>query len=1071
MKDKTMKSKISKYTNGCMRSSLLISLAFSVSTAVHAQAFKGKVVGNDGKPVANVVISVPGHPVVRTDTNGEFSIKAIKGDKARLTFRHDNYYNKVEYVTKKDAGKDITVHLISTKTTRYNESTVLPDGTMEDNSAMSGRNNVTRKDFALGSQSVENAMRDLPGVRVTNKSGMPGEGANIQMRGIKSIIGDTNPLFVINGVPYLPDKNESQVIGGLSRSVFEALNGQDIKNITVLKDGAAAIYGSMASNGVILIETDQASKENMNTRISFNALYGYNWNKSRLPLMNSTQYKSYLTDMGLTYYDNQESFFKDFSFLSNPNANNADLYTYNTNWQDEIMHNSSTKDFLFRVEGGDAIAKYNISLGYAGTDGTIRATNTDRYNAQINASVLVSRKVEIQASVNTAYLTGNYMEQGMNYEINPLLAAYRRTPLLSPYRSDIYGKLISTYSTYQYGAIDNEDMYVSNPLAIVNQVTAKQKQYDLNAKLQLVYTPSQNLTFNALVGLYYNYNQEEMFVPGVDEGAAIKYTSDRYGIANNMVRAGTNYTVNWFYGLNGTYHKTFAEKHDFKAQLGAQVLMSSYEYDAAFGRNTQNDHMTSMGSASTSDKRYFSGYNNDWNWVDVYAKVDYTYNNLLRLGLTAAYDGASSVCGKFGDMRVYPGVDAVLMLKNSSWLRRVDWVNKLNLYTNFSLTGNSRFGTKNFGSYYTSTPFLNIAGIVRANLGTTDHLKAEKTGTWNIGVDASLLNNRLMLGAEYYRSKTTDVIFAGNNSALLGTSTYYRNGGKIASNGVELKVSGTPVVAKDFIWTLGGTLSTVHNRVRDMKDLGDLTYTLSDDATLITRVHENPYSFYGYQTNGVYATTTEANSAYTDADGNKKALVNAKGVAYEAGDVRFVDQNGDGKIDANDRVVLGSATPKAFGSFFTRFEYKNFALDLDFGYQWGGKAYNAMRRITESGKDFSNQAISMTRRWSMEGQVTDIPRAEWGDPRGNNAFSDRWIEKTDFIKLRNVTFSYTHNKPIWNFIQGATIYVTGENLLTFTNYLGLDPEFAYNYNALMQGVDYGKVNAPRSVKLGVNLKF
>lgn len=166
----------------------------------------------------------------------------------------------------------------------------------------------------------------------------------------------------------------------------------------------------------------------------------------------------------------------------------------------------------------------------------MKNTNNDRYNAQINASVLVSRKLEILASVNTAYMKGNFMEQGMSYEANPMLAAYRRSPLLSPYSTDIYGKLISNYSTYKYGAID--DYYVSNPLAVVNTVEATQKQYDVNAKVQLVYRPAQWLTLNGIVGLYYNYNQENMFIPGVTS-QAIKFITDRYGDANNTVRVGT----------------------------------------------------------------------------------------------------------------------------------------------------------------------------------------------------------------------------------------------------------------------------------------------------------------------------------------------------------------------------------------------------------------------------------------------------------------------------------------------------------------------------------------------------
>lgn len=1059
---------ISRYTKGNVRNALLLSAALCISAHLQAQDLKGKVVGNDGKPVADVMISVPGKRAVRTDANGVFIIKDYQDD-TRLTFRHEGYFNKIEHLKKHEANKEYVVHLISVKTPRYNETVVLPDETMENDPSMSGRNNVTRKDFALGSMTVEKAMQSgLPGLRVVNKSGTPGEGANIQLRGIKSIIGDGNPLIVINGVPFLPDKNESKVIGGLSRSIFEALNGQDIKNITILKDGAAAIYGSMANNGVVVIETDQASRENMNTRISLNAIYGFNWNKSRLPLMSSTQYKSYLTDMGLTHYANQEEFFKDFTFLSNPSANNADQYSFNTNWQDEIFRNSSTKDLLLRVEGGDNIAKYNISLGYTGDQGALRNTNNDRYNAQINASVLVSRKFEILASINTAYMKGHFMEQGLSYEANPLLAAYRRSPLLSPYSTDIYGKLIANYSSYKYGAID--DYYVSNPLAVVNTVEATQKQYDLNAKVQLVYSPVQNFTLNGIVGLYYNYNQENMFIPGVTS-QAIKFITDQYGNANNTVRVGTNYTVNMFYHLNGVFRKTFAKKHDMKIIAGFQALTTNYEYDASYGRNTPNDYLKTMGSVPTSEKRYFDGYNNKWNWMDIYATANYTYDNLVKVGVTASADAASSVAGKFGDIKFYPAADVVLMIKQLPGIRNVDAINKMNIYANYSLTGNSRFSSKYYQSYYTSTPFLDIAGIVRANLATTDVLKPEVTAAFNVGIETSLLNNRLMIGAEYYNSKTSDVIIFGNASPLLGTSPYYRNGARIKGNGVELKLSAMPIVTKDFSWTIGGTLSTVSSKMDDLGGVGDLLYNLSDNATLISRLGESPFAFYGYQTAGVYSTTVEANSAYTGADGNKRALKNDKGVAYQAGDIRFVDQNGDGVIDSNDRVVLGAATPKGFGDFYTRFDYKGFGLDLDFGYQWGGKAYNAVRRITESASDFSNQSVSVVRRWNMEGQVTDMPHAEWGDPRGNNAFSDRWIESTDFVKLRSVTLSYTTNKSLWNFFQGATIYVTGENLLTFTNYLGLDPEFAYSYNSMMQGIDYGKVNAPRSVKLGVNLKF
>lgn len=1046
--------------------------ALMAGTAISAQAqdLKGKVIGTDGKPISGVVISSPGCKIARSAEDGSFTFSGLKGD-AAVTFKHAGFYNKVENVKTSDFSDAITVHMISEKVTRYNESVVLPDGLVEGDQTLSGKPNVNRKDFALGTMTVEDAMRGLNGLQVTGKSGMPGEGAYIQLRGIHTFFGDNQPLYVINGIPFLPDMSDSKVISGYSRSVFEALNGQDIKNITVLKGGEAAIYGSLAGNGVVLIETDQPTDETLNTRISFNALYGVNWNKRRIPLMDAMQYKGYLTDIGLTHtskYKNQEDFFKDFTFLSDPSAANADLYANNTNWQDQVLRNSSTMDFLFRVEGGDNIAKYNISLGYMGNNGTIKNTNLDRYHAQINASVLISRKLQILASVNTAYLTGNFAEQGLSYETNPLLTSYRRSPLLSPYRSDIYGKLISNYSTYGYGVIDDPDYYVSNPLAVASTIDAKQRQYDLNARANIVYTPNQFLTFNAIVGFYYNYMQENTFIPGITDNSVL-YLSDRFGKAENTVRAATNYTFNMYYNINGTYKRTFNDVHALKVTAGAHMTHTSYENDAAFARNTPNDFYRTMGDA-TGIGKYFDGYNRKWGWLNMYLNAGYTYNDLVRVGFVASVDGSSTDSQK--SVKVFnTSAEAALMLKQLPGLRKANFLNKWNIYANASILGNSRFDTKSSRSYYTSVPYLQIAGIVRGNLATTDRLKAERSYNVNVGTEVSVWNNRASLALEYYSSRSADVIVAGTNSPLLGTTPYLANAAEITSRGVELKVGVIPVMTKDFTWTIGATVNTLNNKVKSLGKYGDITYNLDDDAQLITRVGESPYSFYGYQTRGVYSTTEDANNAHIDANGINMPLVNAKGVAYKAGDVCFVDQNGDGRIDDADKVVLGSGIPTAFGSIFTRFEYKGFALDLDFGYSTGAKMYNAVRRITESATDLSNQSTAVMRRWSMEGQVTDMPRAEWGDPRGNNAFSDRWIEDADYVKLRTITLSYTHNKPLWNFIQGVTIYATGENLINASNYYGLDPETSYSYSPMMQGIDYGKLNAPRSVKFGVNLKF
>ncbi len=1036
---------------------LCLAMPMVFTMGAYAQKLSGHVFSSTNQPVVDAVITSPGCSTVRSASDGSFTIEGVaKGNP--VTVMHDGFFQQQFYASESNAS-GIRIFLVENDKTRYNETTITPFATSVGQMSVSSMANVNRKDFALGSLSIDNALKgEVAGLQMVNKSGMTGEGAYMQLRGVRSLVAENNPLIVINGVPYMPDANLSQIIGGYSRSLFQSLNNLDIRNVTVLKGAEAAAYGSMGSNGVIMIETDQASSTDMNTRISFSAIAGMNWNSKRIPLMNSSDYKNYLSDIGLTYYPNMEAFFNDFNFLRDPNANKSYLYQYDTDWQDEIYRNSSTMDYLFRVEGGDNIAKYNISLGYMGDQGTLKNTNSDRYNAQINASVLVSKNFEIRANINTAYLKGQYQEQGYSLETNPLLAAYSRSPLLSPYQSDMYGNLINNYASYWFGAIQNEDFIVSNPVSLVNTMSGKNRQYDMNMKIHLIYSPLANLTLNGIVGMYYNYNQEEAFIPGINNEDIVPLF-DQYGQADNTIRVGTNHTFNMYYNVNAAYKLNMGETHKLNLNLGWQALTTSYEYDAGFGRNSNNDFYQTLGDAQSLGK-YFSGYNNKWNWMNVYAHADWTFRNLVKVGLTGAFDGASSVGKNATRMSFYPAADVVLMAKNLPALSTVDWLDKLNVYANLTFTGNSRFSSKFGKYYYTSNPYQTISGIVRGNVPSTD-IKPERDRTVNFGIDAALIRHRLNVGLGYYSTLATDVLISGNRSPILGSSAYYNNEAEMTSKGFEVTLSASPVYTKDFRWTIGGTLTTLTNKVKSLGALNEIVSSLSDDAQIITKVDENPYSFYGLKALGVFKTTAEADAANLTANGQK----------FQAGDVHYYDKNGDGVIDNDDRMIIGSAAPDFFGSVFTRFEYRNFALDMTFAYSMGNDAYNAVRRITELSSNFSNQATSVNRRWLMEGQDTDVPRVRYNDRVGNNAFSDRWIEDAGYIKLRDITLSYTWNKPIWNFIQSGVVFVTGQNLFCLTDYLGVDPEFAYSYSPLMQGVDYAKATAPRSVRFGVNLKF
>jgi TonB-linked SusC/RagA family outer membrane protein len=1030
-------------------------LSISVSS-VSAETLKGIVLSLDKSPVVDAVVSAPGAKSVRTDSNGSFTIEDISRGQSLFVWA-DGFFTQTVLLGKK---KEVMVYMIPEDKYKYNQTQVLPFRKEIGLSEGFSSTNLAKKDFQLGAISVDQALQgEVAGLQMTGKSGMPGEGSYFSLRGVRSLVTDNAPLIVVNGVPYMSSKKESGLIDGYSRSVFQSFNVNDIRNITVLKGSETSLYGSLGSNGVILIETDGADFDNMNTKISYSGSFGVNWSTKRLPLLNTQEYKSYLSDIGMTYYDDMESFFDEFPFLSDANSNYSYLYNNNTNWQDEISSNGIVTDHLLRVEGGDAIAKYNISLGYMNNEGTLKNTSASRYHTQISTNVLVSKKFEIATTVELAKLSGNYQLQGMTSATNPLLAAYKKAPILSPYKFDIDGNALDTYSSYYFGTSTNTDFASSNPLALVNELNAENRQYDVNGKVALTYRMNNAWTFNANLGLYYNYNEEQLFIPGSDNNEILPLY-DQYGEADNTVRVGVSETFNMFYGANAMYQKTFDKIHKLNVVAGLQTMMTSDKFHAGSGRNTANDFYQTLGDVSTIG-RYFFGYSNVWNWLNANIHGDYTYNDLIKTSMNLAVDGASSTGVDASRYGFFPSGGVTLMAKNAGFMRSVDHVNKLNIRAEYGLTGNSRYSSKYGEYYYTSSPYQGIAGIVRANVPNTK-LKWEEDQNLNVGVDGSFFKNLLDVSVGYFKTQATDVLMVSPNSSVYGTAVYYSNDAAINSDGYELSLQVTPIRTKNFSLILGGNISTLNNKVKSLGTADETILTLSDDAQVITRVGENPYSFYGYQTKGVFSTTEEA----TTAD-----LKSVGGISYEAGDVHYVDQNSDGTINDDDKVILGSATPDFYGGFYTRFEYNGFALDLNFAYTVGNDAYNAVRRSLESSSDFSNQSKSVTRRWTMEGQVTDMPRAVWGDAVGNNDFSDRWVEDASYLKLRDVTFSYTFDKSLWRFFQSGTIYVTGQNLFTFTDYLGLNPETSYSYSDAMQGVDYAKASQPKTIKMGVNLKF
>lgn len=900
------------------------------------QKLTGKILSATNQPVEGAIVTVLDTMNVTTNKEGAFQFEVKDLSKAgEISVWAPGYFSVKQLIRERS---NIVITLIPENQYKYNETMILPfrrEGEMqlEDYTAAT---NIAKKDFMPGTTKIDRALTgQVAGLQVKRSSGMPGEGSYYNLRGIRTLTGDNAPLIVINGVPHMPDKTPSALIDGFTRDIFQFYHLQDIQNITILKGAEAAMYGSMGSNGVILIETDGTASNDLETRVSYYGSYGINWNDKRMPVMGLDDYKQYLADMGMTISKDPQNFYNNFPFMQNPNDPRYNyLYNNNTDWQDLIYKNTASTDHLFRVEGGDNIAKYDLSLGYYRENGLMDNTSMERFHTLLNANVLVNKQLNIFATVGLAYMNGHYQMQGMDITTNPILAAYARSPFLSPYEKDREGNTLKTYASHFYGRSKSRDYSVSNPLAIVNTLDSRNRQYDLNMKAGIAYNPFRELTLTGTVGLYYNYDNEHLFIPGASE-ATIVPLSDKYGLRNNAVSDGVAVTTNFFANLNASYKKTFNYVHQLNAIAGWQLMTTKNEYDAGEGRNTGNDFYQTLGS--TIDGRRFLGYINSWNWTNFYGHADYTYNNMVQASVNIAVDAASSTGTDVARFYTYPSVGVTLLGKGWKPLLDATWLNKLNVRAEYGLTGNSRFSSQMGGYYYSTVPYMQLSTIVRSNIPNVS-LKPEKNASLNLGLDLSVLNNRLNVSFDYYNNQISDMISAMPLSSVYGSVPYYANVGKLENTGIELSVQASLVRTRNFEWIVGGNITRSRDKIKSLGGEEQIVLSYDNGVQMVNRVGESPYQFYGYQADGVYSTQAEADAAN---------LSNRTGRRYNAGDVRFVDQNGDNRIDDKDRILLGSAAPSYFGGFYTQLKYKGFALSAEFSYSKDNIAYNAVRQQLE----------------------------------------------------------------------------------------------------------------------------
>jgi len=948
----------------------------------------------------------------------------------------------------------------------------------------------------------EEIQKQLGGqVYTINRNGTPGVGSVMFVQGLNSLNVNAQPLIVIDDVIIDQQYSRSVLHEGFYNDVLSNLNPADIEKVTVMRNGTA-LYGSKGANGVILIQTRR--NKSMATRITANISAGVVLEPHYISVMDAGEYRSYASEM----LKSTNTTLREFKFLKEFDQKGQKYYYYdqyhqNTDWKDYVYHTAMTQNYGINVEGGDDVANYNLSVGYTTAQSTLEYNDMDRLNVRFNTDIELSQKLKVRFDASFANQTRNIRNDGApeTYDegtpTSPAFLAYVKSPFMSPYSyghdetgagrfsSEHFDIDEESYLTEALSGYNNYNWQLGNPAAINDYAEAETKNRFETSMLNLTVTPKYNINRNLFVSEHFSYNlvntNEQFYIP--INGTPSYYVSSLGGYRDNEVRSLASKQNSVMSDTRIDWHNRF-DAHSLHIFGGARINWESFTTTSQVGYNTGSDKTPFM-SGSLQNKDVV-GQNENWNSLSWYAQAEYNYMGRYYLQANVSIDGSSRFGQDGGDFRlfkaawgIFPGVQASWVLTNEPWMAKVNGIDYLRLGVGYDISGNDDINYYAARSYFRASQFLQtIAGLSFDGIGNTK-IKWETTRRLNASLEGSFMNNRLSLGVNYFRSTTVNLLTLQQLGFLSGLSENWSNGGKLQNEGFDVNFTAKVLALKDWQWQVGASVGHYKNKITELPDNKQYIDNSIYGATIRTQVGQSANQFYGYKSLGVFSTTAEAQAASAHAAG--QATYDPKGlyflgengvdhVYFEAGDVHFADLNGDGMITEADQTIIGDPNPDIYGNIFTSLSWKRLKLDVCFNYSLGNDVYNYMRSQLEGGSRFMNQTTALLRRWQVEGQVTDVPRITFQDPLGNSRFSDRWIEDGSYLRLKTVTLSY--NLPLKSeYIQGLQFWVQGNNLLTFTKYLGSDPEFTMTSSVIGQGIDLGRLGQSRSFVAGVKINL
>lgn len=1031
---------------------LLLLLASSVTlVAQERYQLRGQVVEKDGTPLLGASVFVKGQPTNGSvaDINGYFNLTVSKKDVLVVSMIS---YSTVEVAV--EGRKTV-------KVTLEPSSEVLEDVVIVGYGELSSKDvtgsiatidvgkslNVPTADFSQALQGK------VAGVVMSSGDGQLGEGMEVVVRGATSVTQDNTPLYVIDGFPI-------EDFSSLS------LNPEDIKSISILKDASAgAIYGSRGSNGVIIVETKNGN--DVKSNVNYSGSYSVQMVANRMELMSPYEFVRYATELSSAY---------EATYLTGPGMTLEDYKSVEgTDWQSMYFRPAATHNHNLSLSGRSGSSNYVISGNYTQQDGVVINTAYQKMQGRIRLNHKIAPNLSLNVNANYVYSktdgdrTSEAGSSSSSWQSYPMFRLWSMSPLRTAYYDD---------EEFEDTIIDVTEL---NPVTSANNIirTIDNHFAYMSAVMSWEITPE--LKWNVTAGATTRDNVEKRFY-NTKTYQGFQHVNNSKGVNGSYA---SDERMELLAETTMNYKHRFANKHLLNVTASASIenyLRDRYGYTVTHIAN-ESLGLTALesGTPKSVTSRHY-----DNRTISSLLRVNYSIASKYLFSVSIRADGSSRFA-KGNQWGYFPSAAIAWRFKEESWLKRNKTLSDGKLRLTWGVAGNNKVGeylwatTIDYLDYYAhgnQTPSVATGPSTIANKSLT----WEKTNQIDLGLDLGFFKNRVKLTADLYSKVTSDLLLNAYVPTSTGRSSAFLNVGSVQNNGLELTVEAIPVKTRRFTWSTNFNIAFNQNKVLALADgqnrfTTTVAFTGDFNATplYLTRVGGPIAAFYGYVWEGCYQVEDFDVNPVTG-DYTLKANVPDNGQARELvkpGDIKYADLNGDGTITAEDMSVLANAYPIHTGGFSNVFTYKNFSLDVFFQWSYGNYAMNANRIALEgnyAGRAI-NQFASYVDRWSFDNQDSENFRAGGFGPRGY--YSSRTLEDASYLRLKSVTLSYDlpakTRKRLG--LSAAQIYLSGQNLFTWTNYSGLDPEVSTFRSTLTPGFDYSAYPRARMVSVGLKLGF